>query len=48
MDNKYEEELKKALISEISKRNGCQIECQKSFHTMWLKNDSSRMHECML
>lgn len=39
-DSIYEEELKDALISEISKRNDCQIECEKSFHTMWLKNDS--------
>lgn len=40
IDNKYEEKLKETLISEISKRNDCQIKCQKSFNTMWLKNDS--------
>ena len=39
-DNVEEEKLKDNLISEISKRNDCQIECQKSFNTVWLKNDS--------
>ncbi len=35
---RYREELKDSLMYEIAKRNDCELECQETFQTVWLKD----------
>lgn len=39
-EKEAEKMLREKLTEEISKRNNCQIECNKSFNTVWLHNES--------
>ena len=36
--NENEIKLRDALIREISERNHCDVECNRSFQTMWIRN----------